>query len=401
MTIDCDKISNENRQRVLDLLEEMKRKELESKYHLWQGSDGRWFVHLTDGKKRFLRRAKSKADLLKVVADWEENHSYNPTLEEYYSRWNEERLSLNQIRESSALRYRDLYKQKLTPIGNIRMRQLTADKIAEFLEELAASLDSYRIWLSVKNTLFMVLNEARRDQLIAFSMDDVRDRIRVTARQFDRKIKPDNKEVYTSDEVKRLIDLFLSEPDDIHMGLLLMIVTGIRVGELATLKPTDIHEDSIVIQRTEIRYVGEDGEAHFKVGGVPKTKNSYREIIVPRQYKWLLQRLRLRTTEWCFYTINGKRASADSFRVRLRRACRLLKIAYRPPHKIRKTYATALLDDGIDSRFVAEQMGHSSAVITEMYYHRDRRSEKDKERLISSVPDFSYREPEGTTATAQ
>ena len=85
---------------------------------------------------------------------------------------------------------------------------------------------------------------------------------------------------------------------------------------------------------------------------------------------------------------DGRRLTAQSLRMRLKRVCRKLGVYHKSPHKIRKTYGSILLDNHVDNRLVIGQMGHTEILCTERHYHRNRRSVEQKSRIISSLPEF-------------
>ena len=65
--------------------------------------------------------------------------------------------------------------------------------------------------------------------------------------------------------------------------------------------------------------------------------------------------------------------------------CETLHIKRKSPHKIRKTYATILLDASVDQNLIMQQMGHTSIVTTERHYHRNRKTIEAKKEILNAV----------------
>ena len=82
------------------------------------------------------------------------------------------------------------------------------------------------------------------------------------------------------------------------------------------------------------------------------------------------------------------RMKAEAFRDRMQRVCKKLGIKYKALHAIRKTYATMLLNNGVDTRFIIEQMGHTNILCTEKYYHRNRKSDVQKNEQLAQIAEF-------------
>lgn len=79
-----------------------------------------------------------------------------------------------------------------------------------------------------------------------------------------------------------------------NLGILLMFITGIRVGELVGLKHEDCEDNVIKIRRTATRYYDDEiKEYRYDVKDSPKTQAGIRSVIVPLDYKWLMQIIRL------------------------------------------------------------------------------------------------------------
>ena len=85
----------------------------------------------------------------------------------------------------------------------------------------------------------------------------------------------------------------------------------------------------------------------------------------------------------------GERLNTQKIRRRLYNLCPKLGIVKKSPNKGRKTYATILLDNGVDQNLVKRLMGHADIMTTERNYHRNRKNEQEISAKISSLPDFS------------
>lgn len=59
------------------------------------------------------------------------------------------------------------------------------------------------------------------------------------------------------------------------------------------------------------------------------------------------------------FELNGKRIRTYSFTSRLKSICKKLDISPKSLNKIRKTYATTLIDSGVEESLIISQMGHT------------------------------------------
>lgn len=69
-------------------------------------------------------------------------------------------------------------------------------------------------------------------------------------------------------------------------------------------------------------------------------------------------------------------------------ACKKTGIKKKSPHKLRKTYISILLDNGVDKRLVQDVAGHAEILTSERNYHRNRKSDDKKEKILSNLPEF-------------
>ena len=138
----------------------------------------------------------------------------------------------------------------------------------------------------------------------------------------------------------------------------LLVATGIRVGELTSLRKTSVNQNNWTL-----RIQGKG--ARDRIVHLPDRNVQH----LLRSYTSLLPVASQQTT--AFIVLNdGRQATASWIRGRLRQAS--LTLGLRPvvtPHVLRHTNATMLLEAGLDLRYVQRHLGHASISTTEIYTH--------------------------------
>ncbi len=379
---------------IREQIEMNKRKELLEKhpYKIWEGKDGKWYTYLPDvGKGRRLIKRKSLQGIEDAVIDQIKECEENPTIAEVFEEWNSRRLELKKICKATYDRDVTCFKKYYSEFGNKKIKTVKKDEIVDFLEEKIAEFDlSAKAFSGLLSITKRFLKFAKKKGYIQFSVEESLDDMDLTEVSFRRTVKDDSDEVFSEPETDKIIEYLKKNLDIWNTGLLLMFVTGVRVGELSTLKHEDFTVDSVKIRRTETSYFDENGKKIYEVKDFPKTKAGIRDVIIPYDYRWILDRIKLFNPwgEYVFVNKKGRRMTNNCFRNRLYRICDKLRIKRRSTHKIRKTYGSILLDNNIDNRLIINQMGHTDIITTETKYHRDRRTRDKKSSIISNIPDF-------------
>lgn len=169
-------------------------------------------------------------------------------------------------------------------------------------------------------------------------------------------------EVLSVEEVRRL----LNAPDlETKNGLRdkamleLLYATGLRVTELITLKPRQIHwEEAYLIVKGK-----GDRERLVPIGGPA--------MVITRRY--LQSRPRVSEEAPLFLARGTKGFTRVGFWKLIRRHARQAGIAKTiSPHTLRHSFATHLLAGGADLRVVQEMLGHVDISTTQIYTHVDR-----------------------------
>lgn len=159
-------------------------------------------------------------------------------------------------------------------------------------------------------------------------------------------------------EIDPEIDIRPAPSSEQITGLIsrILVVTGMRIGEITNLKLKDISGAC-----TKIRVRGK--------GNKERTVYVTNErLLIDFKGYWESRRLTDDPSSFLFLNSRGFRLTEPAFRKRLRTVSNALLIApYLTPHQFRHSAATLLIEEGIDIRIVQRLLGHASISTTEIY----------------------------------
>ena len=390
----CIKNGMLNPQQIQAEIEMTKKKELLAMhpYSIFQDKNGKWCTYLPDNEKgRLYRKRNTKEEIETVVITYWEQTIENPTIQEVFNEWNDRKLMLCKISKPTHLRNIQIFNKHYSEIKDKRIKSVTPEFLSDYLEEQIPKHNlTAKAFSNLRTITRGFFKRAKKRKLVDFHIEDVFTEMDLSDREYKKIFKEDCQEVFDEEETEKIMVYLHQNLDLRNLGILLMFVTGIRVGELVGLKHEDCEDNIIKIRRTATRYYDDEMKKYqYDIKDSPKTQAGIRSVIVPLDYTWLMQKIKLLNPFGDYIFIeNGKHLTTNVFRTRLRTICKKLNIVHKSPHKIRKTYGTILLDNNIDEKFITGQMGHTNILCTEQHYHRNRKNLTKKIEILSSIPDF-------------
>ena len=162
--------------------------------------------------------------------------------------------------------------------------------------------------------------------------------------------------VLSQEEVLRIIQYTQNIK---HRAILTLLYScGLRIGELINLKLEDFHVErkQLIVKKGKGR---KDRYVSLADSFLPLLSNYY------HSYKPII---------YFVEGQNGGKYSAESIRSFLRKSCKKAGIRKLvTPHTLRHSYATHLLENGVDLRYIQTLLGHSKPETTMIYTHVQRK----------------------------
>ena len=146
----------------------------------------------------------------------------------------------------------------------------------------------------------------------------------------------------------------------------LLFATGVRVSELCTLGYDDVR-----LEEGEIKIYGKGAKERFVqianpnvLGALHCYQEAYKDAIT-QSGAFFVNRLH-------------KPLSDQSVRSIVNKYCRLAGVeSHITPHMFRHSFATLLLEEGVDIRYIQRLLGHSSILTTQIYTHVAGKKQRD------------------------
>lgn len=162
-------------------------------------------------------------------------------------------------------------------------------------------------------------------------------------------------ESLTIEEEKKLISALSNETSIYKYIILLMLFTGLRVGEVLALKWINIKPNHIEIRQTLTR--NENGI--YVIGKTTKTSNSLREIVITPIVQEILNKIP-KTDIFLFPNIPPR--TLAGFLERFNAINCITNHIH--PHMLRHTYATRCIEAGMNIKVLQKKLGHKNIQTT-------------------------------------
>ncbi|QIB67868.1 site-specific integrase [Aminipila butyrica] len=290
--------------------------------------------------------------------DSSQSLDHGTSLKKYLNTWS---LSIKMsVKKSTFSNYKGLIQRHIIPsIGDVSLYQVNNELVQQYVNE---KLEGGRLdgngGLSVKTTRDIVA-------LLKRSLKPVGIEIKV---QLPKYTLPKLR-VLTLDEQAALIKAAMAQEDCEKAGILLSLFTGIRLGELCSLKWHDISfEEGILridktIQRI-VNYDVEESKTAIDID-VPKSEQSMRNIPLPQFLIDMLRRIRKDASEGD-YILSGNQHFVEprlcQYRFKtLTKSAGIERVNF---HVLRHTFATRCVELGVDVKTISQLLGHSNVNIT-------------------------------------
>lgn len=259
--------------------------------------------------------------------------------------------------------YRKYLKDSM--IFNQDIRCITESDIYQFFNEIMKEKPTAKNVSNIKTVIRLAFNYARiQENIECLFVNTIFHNMQYPKRSFSCEKETINRVFSTFYR-----DKLFSVMDDtlLDRGIRFDFYTGLRVGELCSLRYDDFHLDDscVIISRSES--VSGTGKDRMYFDSAPKCYKE-RSVILSDHAKECFD-LQVEKEGFVF-PFRDSHYHKCSFDTRLRTLCKRADLPSFSMHDIRRTYASMLLDiPDVSEKFVQEQLGHSDIKITQKYYY--------------------------------
>ena len=357
-------------------------------------ADGYLRSSFTFHGKRYYVYGKNKEELFnkeKIKREELEEHynsRINPSIAEYYQRWRGRRVgtvSESTLRKDD-ISFNSIAKVKIEDYNKLFRDMLIQDITVDDIYYLQRFLKETKMTKTVNDCIALVkrlLKSAEEERIITYNPG----RIIKDLKRVEEEMR-DNKHRALSLEEQ---ELFFNDPmvqNSFYYNVYrLAILTGMRVGEIGSLKLSDINVKTgfINVQRT-LTY-NEKGKV--MIGKDAKTKAGKRLIPLTEPIKKVIEDIKQKKKQSndsiidfddvLFRTSSGLLLNAREPDRELKKLCNYLGIEQFTMHGLRATFATRCIESNMNPKTLQEILGHKNFNLTMSLYGHVLEDTKTKE----------------------
>lgn len=372
------------------------------KYAIWQNERGQWCTTYYEEGKRKKKKTKDKEKLLEFVFEYVSQemreNAQEYSIKDLYPEFMEyKRNSTNN--PANILRIQTDWKKYYLPYDEFISMPIEALRKADIHEWINLNVKKFGLTCKTYNNMMLIIRgilDLCTDEKYDIIERNIAREIRAPKNllRVQRKGKPEDN-VYTKKEVEMLKEQlwtnYRKRKDIVNLGVVFALLTGLRVGELCCIKFEDIEDvegDRVLrLSRSAIRTVTYNEQNVAKESGYEvqeRLKANKDERLIPLSKECLdiiheAKKCNFANKEpnnSYVFIRNGDFVRPRYFGVRLKTACKNLGIKYRSMHKLRKTFITCLLANGVALDTTRSIVGHSSSKVTYDSYDYDQDERK-------------------------
>lgn len=297
----------------------------------------------------------------------------------------------NSVKESSFVNYSYLVESYIAPdLGDYEFSEITTEIADAFLKKkLEAGRKDGKGGLSPKT-----VGDIRSALLQAVDYARSKDYpCGIKGKVFSPKAPKKPIRVLSHTEQSKLETVVYESDDPDHLGILIAMYCGLRIGEVCALQWRDLNleDDTLFVSKTVMRIqdISEETDAKTKlVTTLPKTDAAVRTVPIPA---FLSEYLMEHKKDADAYILTGTSELMEPRRY-LGRYKRFLEKAGLDSltfHTLRHTFATRCVEKGMDAKSLSEILGHSDVKTTlQRYVHPSMELKKSQ---INRLEEFSIR----------
>ena len=342
-------------------------------------------------------KRQAQLELTRLLAGIAEGTFVDPsrlTLADYLRTWIEEAEARVPLAAKTAERYRGLIEKQIVPqLGALQIQKLRPGHIAAWHSTLLKNGRADGAPLSARTVghahrvLRKALEDAARREIIARNPATAEPPPKVTAEEVRS---------LSAEDVATVLDAL--RPTPIFAAVVVLLVTGMRRGELLGLQWGDIDLDAGSL---EIERAVEQTKAHGLRLKAPKTAKGRRRVSIPPgavealrthrkghlEIRIALGLGRMPDTFPVFGSpIDGSLRDPDSLTKEWKRLVTVHKLPPVTLHALRHSHASALIAGGLDVVTISRRLGHANPNVTlGVYAHAFSQSDRVAADLMNAV----------------
>ena len=344
--------------------------------------NGYYIKSFTFENKRYYCYGKDQVELLEKVAEKRKEleegktNQVNPSLNAYYKYFTE--LRRKEQKESTLRAQRSQYNNianvKMTSgvlFGDMRIKEITRRDIEFARQNLldeGKTPENLNICFAHLNHVF---EHAVKDDTLVKNPCKALKRLK----RENAPISQDRHRALSEDETIAFIKASEERESFYHNAFKLMLLTGLRIGEVGALYITDIDNDFIHVRRSITR----DEIGGYHVGTDAKTQSGKRDIPLNDTLKKIIRdqkelNQKYFGLDWngtLFQSSEGELLREYTINREIKRICNQVKIDYFTCHAFRVSFATRFIEQRPqDYKILSEILGHKDISITLNLYTR-------------------------------